>query len=312
MTKSISTVGMTREDWLATRRKGIGGSDVAGILRMSPWSSPFAVWADKTGRLPEKEDNEAMRQGRDFEDYVAQRWCEETGKKVRRDNKILCNPDYPWALANIDRRVVGENAGLESKTTSVMNLKAFKNGEYPVNFYAQCLHYIAVTGADRWYLGVLVLNQGFYHYVIERDDAEIAAMMEAEREFWQYVEADTPPPIDGSDATAEALETIYPDAVPTGELDLYGMDAALREIAEYKEAAKTLEASISERENQLKAMLGETEAGRCGKYRVTWKSQSRQTFDHKGYAAANPGVDLGPYYKTSAYRVFKITEVKEK
>ena len=120
------------------------------------------LWADKTGKLPPKNDNEAMRQGRDLEAYVAQRFTEKTGKKVHVYSEMLRNPAYPFAHANIDRKVTGERAGLECKTTSIMNLKKFKNGEYPENYYAQCVHYLAVTGFDRWYLAVLILNQGFY------------------------------------------------------------------------------------------------------------------------------------------------------
>lgn len=69
--QKISTKGMSREEWLMRRRKTIGGSDAAGIVGLSRWTSPFSVWADKTGRAAEKEDTEAMRQGRDLEDYVA-------------------------------------------------------------------------------------------------------------------------------------------------------------------------------------------------------------------------------------------------
>ena len=158
----IPTKNMSREEWLWHRRGSLGGSDAAAILGLSQWITPYTVWADKTGRLPEQPDNEAMRQGRDFEDYVAQRFTEVTGKKVRRNNAILKNTDYPFAHANIDRSIVGENAGLECKTTSVMNLRKFKNGEYPDTYYCQCVHYMAVTGADRWYLAVLVFGQDFY------------------------------------------------------------------------------------------------------------------------------------------------------
>ena len=82
--KKISTKGMSREECLERRRKTIGGSDAAGIVGLSKWASPFSVWADKTGRAAEKADREAMRQGRDLEDYVARRWMEETGKRVYR------------------------------------------------------------------------------------------------------------------------------------------------------------------------------------------------------------------------------------
>lgn len=64
----VSTKGMSREDWLRQRRKSIGGSDAAAIVGLSVWASPYSLWAEKTGKLPDKADNEAMRQGRDLED----------------------------------------------------------------------------------------------------------------------------------------------------------------------------------------------------------------------------------------------------
>ena len=111
--KKISTKGISREEWLERRRKTIGGSDAAGIVGLSKWASPFSVWADKTGRAAEKSDTEAMRQGRDLEDYVARRWMEDTGKRVYRLAAMLYNPQYPYAHADVDRMVVGENVRAE-------------------------------------------------------------------------------------------------------------------------------------------------------------------------------------------------------
>ena len=135
----ISTKGMPHKEWLEHRRRSIGGSDAAAIIGLNPWASPYSVWADKLGLIPPKEDNEAMRLGRDLEEYVAKRFCEETGKRVRRENSIIINPDYPFAHANVDRILIGEDAGLECKTSSSLNLKKYKNGEYPANFYCQCI-----------------------------------------------------------------------------------------------------------------------------------------------------------------------------
>ena len=80
----ISTRSMSRQAWLAERRKTIGGSDAAGIVGLSRYATPYTVWADKTGRLPEQEDNEAMRQGRDLEEYVAKRWARMPAWSARR------------------------------------------------------------------------------------------------------------------------------------------------------------------------------------------------------------------------------------
>ena len=84
---------MTREEWLDARRNGIGGSDASAILGLNPYSSPLKVYLDKIGKGEEQETNEAMRQGTDLEPYVAERFTKETGKKVKRCNKILQHPD---------------------------------------------------------------------------------------------------------------------------------------------------------------------------------------------------------------------------
>lgn len=293
--EKINISKMSHDDWLEQRRKGVGGSDAAGIVGLNAYATPYSIWADKTGRMPPKEDNEAMRQGRDLEDYVAKRWEEKTGKKVRRCNYILRNTDYPFAHANIDRDVIGENAGLECKTTSLMNLKKFKNGNYPENYYAQCVHYMAITGADRWYLGVLVLNQGFYDFVIERDEEEIKALMEAEAEFWKHVESDTPPAFTGLDPDSEALKVIYRDGQANDNaVQLLGRESDIENLIALKAQKKELEKSIKYYEQVLQGDLQHNEYGRCGQYTVSWKTQTR----------------AGHFVKESTFRKFEVKKAK--
>ena len=296
--QKISTKGMSREEWLMRRRKTIGGSDAAGIVGLSRWASPFSVWADKTGRAAEKEDTEAMRQGRDLEDYVARRWMEETGKRVYRLPAMLYHPKYPFAHADVDRMVMGENAGLECKTTFSLDLKQFNGVEFPVQYYAQCVHYLAVTGTDRWYLAVLAYGRGFFTFVLERDQAEIDALMAAEAEFWKLVEQDTPPDVDGSEATSAALREVYPISEQT-TADLFGRDTVLREYMRLKEDKKVLDTRIGEIENTIKADMGEAESSLCGSFHISWKSQNRQTFQAKEFAKDHPSIDLAPYYKNT-------------
>jgi len=274
----ISTKDMPREEWLAHRKKGIGGSDAAAIIGLNPYASPFSLWADKTGRLPEQPDNEAMRQGRDFEAYVAARWRETTGKKVKRDTAIINNADYPHAHADIDRWIIGESAGLECKTTSVMNLKKFKNGEYPESYYVQCVHYMAVTGAARWYLAVLILNKGFYIYEIERDDGEIGALMDQERDFWSLVTNDTPPAPDGSDATGEALKVVYPLDEDKPEINLYGNEPKLDELARLKSERKILDSRISEINNNIISLMQGAPRARLYGYEVTMQTINKAPY----------------------------------
>ena len=308
--QKISTKGMSREEWLMRRRKTIGGSDAAGIVGLSRWASPFSVWADKTGRAAEKEDTEAMRQGRDLEDYVARRWMEESGKRVYRLPAMLYHPKYPFAHADVDRMVMGENAGLECKATFSLDLKQFNGVEFPVQYYAQCVHYLAVTGADRWYLAILAYGRGFFTFTLERNQAEIDALMAAEADFWKLVEQDTPPDADGSEATSAALREIFPISEQT-TADLFGRDTVLREYMRLKEDKKALDTRIGEIENTIKADMGEAESGLCGSFHISWKSQNRQTFQAKEFAKDHPSINLAPYYKNTNLRPFKVTVEKE-
>lgn len=300
--RRISTKGMNRQEWLRLRRLSIGGSDAASIIGLNRWASPFSVWAEKTGRTPEKLDNEAMRQGRDLEEYVAFRFCEETGKRVRRVKAVLYNPRYPAAHADIDRWIVGENAGLECKTTSTLRLRQFQNGEYPPSYYVQCMHYMAVTGADCWYLAVLVMGQAFHTFRIERDEKEIAALMEREEFFWNhYVRLDTPPPADGSEATMETLQSVYA-ASEDGLMDLFGRDRLFEEYFRQKEARDEAGRRMNAVRQKLMLELGSCEAGICGGYTVSWKPQVRKSFDWKRFSRDHPDMDISAYLKETNAR----------
>ena len=303
----VSTINMSREDWLEERRKSIGGSDAPSIIGLNPWESPYTVWADKLGKLPPKEDNEAMRLGRDLEDYVAKRFTEKTGKKVRRENFLITNPQYPFAHANVDRMVVGEDAGLECKTTSVLNLKRFKNGEYPANYYVQCVHYMMVTGCAKWYLAVLVLGKEFKVFEIERDEDEIKALAESEEAFWKYVETQTPPPADGTESTSETLSTLYPESTDDS-VSLIAYERDLEQYMALSAQIKELDKLREEAANRVKAFLGEAGKGESDRYKVSWTSTTRSTFDAKRFAADHSDMELSDYYKTSSYRTFKVTE----
>lgn len=304
----ISTLVMPHEEWLEHRRKSIGGSDASAILGMNTYCSPYTVWADKLGKLPPQEDNEAMRLGRDLEDYVAKRFTEKTGKKVRRENNIIINPDFPYAHANVDRMVVGEDAGLECKTTSVMNLKKFKNGNYPENYYCQCVHYLMVTGAKRWYLAVLILGVGFKDFVIERDEGEIAALAKSEEAFWEYVKNNTPPMTDGSDSTSETLTTLYPES-NDNTVNLFAYEDSLTQYIAIGKQIDELKKLKDEMANKVKAFMGESGKGESNHFKVSWGTSVRTTFDHKKFASDNPNLDLTQYYKSSNTRTFRVTEI---
>lgn len=305
----ISTAGMTREEWLEHRRQSIGGSDAATIVGLNPWSSPYELWADKLGKIPPKEENEAMRIGHDLEEYVAQRFTEATGKRVRRENNILRNKDIPFAHANVDRLIVGEKAGLECKTTSVLNMKRFKDGDYPANYYVQCQHYMMVTGYETWYLAVLVLGREFLWFEVKRNEEDIEALMQAEKDFWELVESRSEPPVDGTSSCSDTLDKLYPDSDPDVEVDLTPLTDALTQRSELCRQIKALEAQKKACENSIKDYMETAEKGNCEGFKVSWKTQQRIAFDSKQLQADHPEIDFGKYIRTTSSRTMRITEV---
>lgn len=299
----------SHEEWLEIRKNSIGGSDAAAIMGMSQYGSAYTLWLEKTGqREPEDiSDKEPVRLGHDLEDYVAHRFMKKTGKKVRRENSILVNEDIPYAHASVDRLVVGELAGLECKTTNALNIKRFKNGDFPAEYYAQCMHYLMVTGLPKWHLAVLVLGVDFLTFEIERDEEEITKLMRMEEAFWQHVLDRTPPPVSGLDCDTEAILDMRGGSVP-GTIDLFGRESMLNELSRLKQQEKDIQRQQEAIKQQIMLDMGDYDSGRAGKWKVSWKEQSRSTFDYKRFAADNPGLNLNPYFKVTHTRPFKIYE----
>ena len=314
----------THEEWLEERKKSLGGSDVGAVLGMNEYSSPYTIWAEKTGKLPQFEGNEWTRLGNDLEGYVAQRFCEVSGLKVINDTATWRNSKYPHLHANFDRRVVGMKAGVECKLTSEFNAKKYKNGEFPDRFYAQCVEYLCVTEFERWYLAVLIYGKGIRIYQMTRipndvvpewceasvyvDDGEIEALVKATADFWEYVKSGDAPLADGSKSTSETLLAIYPES----NGDTVNLMAFEDELNQYKHLA-SLEADYKKMKdecaNRIKAYMGEASKGETTKFKVSWTSSVRNTFDHKAFAKDNPGIDLSAYYKSTPTRTFKVNEI---
>ena len=314
--KLCCTKDMSREEWLEWRRGGIGGSDAATIVGLNPYCSLLELYADKIGMMPDKEDSEAMRIGRDLEEYVASRWAEKTGKKYRKTNYMYAHDQYDFIRANVDREVVGENAGLECKTTSVYNKHDFEDGEIPLWYYCQCQHYMAVKNYDRMHLAILVLGKGFYDFVIERNENEIAVLIDNEIEFWNHhVKAQVPPSPDGSESSANAIKAISSHSnVDSGlSSDLLLLMDKEDDLARYntlKQQYEELGKEIDTIKQELMLALADNEYGESAQYKVSYKAQSSTRLDSKKLKAECPEI-FNKYAQTTVSRVLRINKKKE-
>lgn len=92
-----------RLHWLEQRREGIGASDIAQIVGVSPYGSAFKVWADKTGRVPlDERGSELMRWGQRLEGSIRDEWAERTGLHVAYPGTLVRADEYPWVMATVD------------------------------------------------------------------------------------------------------------------------------------------------------------------------------------------------------------------
>lgn len=309
--KIVNCKEIDRATWLEYRRAGIGGSDAAVIVGLNPFRSLSELYADKMGLLPDKEDTEQMRIGRDLEEYVARRFCEATGKKVRRNNWMWHKDGSPYLTANVDREIVGENAGLECKTTSAFAKSDFENGEIPLYYYCQCCHYMDVMGYDRMYLAVLVLGKAFYWFEIDRNDDEIKALENAENAFWQnHILPQIPPEGDGSESAERATSAIFPAKRAEDPINLFPADDLIKDYLRLQMDLKAIEKQANKVKESIQAFLGGAQAGKSDRYVASWKETESTRVDTKALKDRYPQV-YAAVAKTSTVRRFTVKEIEK-
>ena len=207
----------TRDEWVNGRQKlhGIGGSDAAAALGMSPWKTNLDLWREKTGRKqhPDISDNERVKYGTDAEEYIRRLFQ----LKHREDyniqylnNVILQNKKHPEMLYSPDGLIQandGRRGVLEIKTSWLMKSydrekwynRQTKQQVLPNNYYIQTLHGMNVTECQFIDLYAELVhpngNSELVQYHIERDEVEddLQYVADGISEFWQHVIDDREP-----------------------------------------------------------------------------------------------------------------------
>jgi putative phage-type endonuclease len=283
-----------RARWLEWRRGGVGGSDIAGILGLSRWSSPWSVWADKVGLRPDTESTERQRIGVELEPVLDGLFTRRTGLHVRCQQTWCIDTDAPWRRCTVDGFAYeahdgygpGERFEPAARFNGALGTVQHKTdyrrpwGDLiPPDIRAQCIWEMGVTRLPHCWLSVM--HGGFQYEVYDIPfDAEAAedwAYMTARAdEFWQaHVLTGTAPDIDGSDATAGALRDVYPEEEPGTRAEVktddlaYWRDAATRR----KTATRDEQAAVS----RIRAALQDAEIGTVdGRAVITLRQQTRK------------------------------------
>lgn len=306
MFEKISLAGVSNREWLVLRKSGIGGSDAGAVCGVNPYSSAMKVFQDKTSGEVEEQDSEAVRIGHDLEDYVAQRFMEATGLKVRKSNYMYRSKEHPFMIADVDRLVVGGDAGLECKTVSAYNADKWADGNIPLHYIMQCYHYMAVTGKRTWYIAAVILGREFTYRKLEWDEELVSRLTAIEEEFWNHhVVSGILPPPDGSKACDEVIGQYFHTAKRESMIKLVGFDEKLRRREEILGFISELQEEQKQIEQEVKLYMQDNELASSKRFCVSWKNIDTTKLDTARIKAEKPEL-YADYAKVSSYRRFEV------
>jgi putative phage-type endonuclease len=280
-----------RSEFLSERKTGIGGSDAAIILGLSPYKSPLELAEEKLGLSPPFEGNRFTEAGNRLEDVIAQWYADERGCKVARANQTFRLKEHDFIMAHIDRRVLNERKLLECKSADKWTLHNWGEpgtDEVPDAYFIQVQHYLLFPNWDYADLAALIGGNDLRIYPIIPDGELQAMILEAEIAFWKILErGDLPDPIRESDANRlwkhDNGERIYAD---------YAVMEWHEELKRNLASRKELDAKIDDLKTKIKSFMQEYTV-LCdpeGKKLHTWKVQKTSGFNEKELKDAYPEV----------------------
>ena len=296
------------------RKTGLGGSDCAVILGMSPWKTRYELYLEKTGEreAPDLSSNESVYWGTVHEEAVAKRYAERMDCKVRRNNRTLRLSSHPFMMAHIDREVVGKSIGLECKTADSRFADQWGDeftSDIPEYYLLQCLHYLCVTGYAEWHLAVLVGGNRHRIYIIKRQDFgdEIDQLPEVELEFWQRVQDKVSP----DPETLGDIALRWPKDTGTQVQASPSIVAAVTDLVSVRERKKALEEQEKELRFVVLAALGEGAELLQGDTRLlTYKAQTTRRIDTERLKAEYPIIAAALETETTS-RVLRFPPAKK-
>lgn len=251
-----------RDEWLRARMSGVGASETAAILGLSPWASALSVFADKCGVGEPVGDSEHLYWGRRLEHVIAEELGKEIGAECQPSGALLRSTRWPFMLCTLDA-VVGQKGNThpaELKTST--NEGAWRNG-IPKHYWVQVQHQLAVTGKDLGFIGCLLGGRGFKFRwaAVQRDEDFIQKMVADLATFWDCVQRKEQPLADGSAASRKALAALFPTdngetiCLPAESVDLDD------ELAAAEAEAKAATARVEEAKNRIRQWIGEASYG---------------------------------------------------
>jgi len=314
-----STKGLAEAQWHELRRRGIGGSDAAAVAGFNPWKSKVGVFLEKTGQVAPQEAGEAAYWGNQMEDVVAKEFSKRSGLKVKRSNILYRHPEHQFMLGNVDRVITdnGRKGILECKTASAFLkdewiIPGTENTDFadrvPDHYMIQLQHYLKTLELDFGFFAVLIGGNTFKMKYVERDEQMITYLVQMEKQFWEdHIQKGIPPLVDGTDASTNLLNYLYPTSKPDSVIQLSSeVEPLMSQIREAQQEVKAAEFKLDTAKNQIKAMMEDHEVAMYGGEKVfTWKSSERTSLDSKAIKSQMPEI-FEQFAKTTPVRTFLV------
>ena len=282
------------EEFIKQRFAGIGGSDAASVLGISPFKSRLQLWHEKVSKKIDPESGDALifQIGKALEPIVANKYAKKTGRKLEM-RPLKIHPEYPFIIGNIDREIIGDERGpgiLEIKTKGAFI--DWHGDDIPPYYMTQVQHYLSVFGYEWASFAVLDLGtRKINHIDIDRDDKQISKIIDEEKKFWKLVETGVPPEVDCSKVCGNFLREHYKKSEDI-TIDLIGNKDAnkwaniLRDV---RSQEKILKAQEDECKNHLMPLIGNAERAIGDLFSITWKSpKDKEVFDLEKFRIDHP------------------------
>jgi putative phage-type endonuclease len=250
------------------RKGGITATGITAINGSSPYKTAYRLWAELTGQVGEQEVGAAAQRGQLLEQAVADYYTAETGKKLRKSNGIVRLKEHPWAMASLDRTIVGDTDGLvEIKTSTSSRWQLYP---VPPEYVDQVQWQMFITGAS--YCDVAVLLSGLVFRIerVEADPVYQTQLFDKAVLFRELVQSKTPPPLTGNDS--DTLAEVKPQSSNTYTVADPQLDHIARLYIEAKVEAEAADAALKEMAIAIKEAIADGEGVKGQGWLATWKT----------------------------------------
>lgn len=283
--------------WLLDRTNGLGGSDAAVVLGISPFKSRLQLWYEKVNKIIDSnpKENLIFQIGHVLEPLIAEHYSKLTNRTLET-RKQKTHPQYPFIIGNIDREITKS----ERETPGILEIKTkgahinWYEEEIPLHYKTQIQHYLAIY--KYVWAGFVVLDLGkrqITYTDIERDDVFIEKLIEEEKKFWKLVQDKTPPDIEPTNSCEEFLREHFNKSEPI-IIDISDNEEATKyaeKLKHIKVTRKGLEESETECKTFFMNLMKKAEEAIGNGYTITWKNdKDSMKFDVDKFKLEHPQI----------------------